>query len=257
MQRSDCRQSGNSLKFHGFLFVWALIGALSAGGVPFSPAAGHAAEALIPEIIVIDPGHGGHDHGVQGPAGTLEKDVALHLARILSAVLAPEYTAVLTRSGDYQLDNVKRASAANYHRARLFIAIHTGGGFLHQMDRWSVFYYNKDEIQNQPPDSGPGAAAEHRAAAGIPWDHAQQAHEQESRDLAECIRSQLAGHPEISEVHVAGAALRMLQGIDRPAIAIEAGYLTNPETENRLNDGEFLTDVARRIKRGIDVYLSR
>jgi N-acetylmuramoyl-L-alanine amidase len=162
----------------------------------------------------------------------------------------------LTRSGDYQLDPVKRASAANYHQARLFIAIHTGGGFLRQMDRWSVFYYNKDENQNHPPNPEPGDAAD-LGAAGIPWDKAQQAHQQESRDLAECIRSQLAGHPDISEVHVAGAPLRMLQGIDRPAIVIEAGYLTNPETENRLNDGEFLTDAARRIKRGIDVYLSR
>ena len=42
-----------------------------------------------------------------------------------------------------------------------------------------------------------------------------------------------------------------------PAIAIETGYLTNPETENRLNDPAFLRDAARLIKKGIDVYLSR
>lgn len=253
MQRPGRRQSGKSLRFHGILFIWAL----AAVGVMFSQTAGHAAETTWPEIIVIDPGHGGHDNGAEGPDGTLEKDVALFFARILSEVLAPEYTAVLTRSGDYQLDSVKRASAANYHRARLFIAIHIGGGFLRQMNQWSVFYYKKEGVQNQTPVSGLGEDSDHGVPAGMEWDRVQQPHQQDSRDLAECIRSQLAGRREISEVHVAGAALRMLQGIDRPAIVIETGYLTNPETENRLNDREFINEVARRIKKGIDVYLSR
>lgn len=257
MQGPDRRQSGKSLKFHGFLFVWVLLGVLAASGIRLFPPEGHAAETSRPEIIVIDPGHGGNDHGVRGAAGTLEKDAVLRFARILAAVLAPDYAPVLTRTGDYQLDAVKRASAANYHRARLFITLHAGGGFRRQMDRWSVFYYREEGIQGtasgpvSPEETGTGIPA------GIEWERVQQPHQQASRDLAECIRSSLSGHPEIQEVQVAGAPLGMLQGIDRPAIAIETGFLTNAETENRLNSDVFLTDAARLIKKGIDVYVSR
>ncbi len=52
-------------------------------------------------LVVLDPGHGGEDQGAKGPAGELEKDITLALARLVAARLqAAGVTARLTRDAD-------------------------------------------------------------------------------------------------------------------------------------------------------------
>ncbi len=51
--------------------------------------------------VVLDPGHGGEEHGTRGPRGTLEKDVNLRVARVLAQRLRSlGLSVVLTREGD-------------------------------------------------------------------------------------------------------------------------------------------------------------
>ncbi len=83
--------------------------------------------------IVIDPGHGdeqaeGHStpHGVRGPAGTLEKDVTLHVAQRLAEALGP--TARLTRTDDSNLSLAARAEVARRAGARAFLSLHANSG---------------------------------------------------------------------------------------------------------------------------------
>ena len=39
------------------------------------------------KTVVLDPGHGGHDHGAKGPAGTLEKNITeLQFREVLKAL---------------------------------------------------------------------------------------------------------------------------------------------------------------------------
>ena len=206
--------------------------------------------------IMIDPGHGGYDVGGKGPDGCLEKDIALKLSEILADTLKPDYSAMLTRNGDYQVALTRRASAANQHRADLFISIHTGAGTRYQMDGWSVYYYGKADFNT---DSEQRRTADRHYTDSLPsgWDQVCMRHQKNSRALGACIRAQLSNVPEIREVSLSGADLRVLQGLDMPAVLVETGYLTNPETEKHLNDQKFLADVARRIKKGIEVYLSR
>ena len=75
--------------------------------------------------------------------------------------------------------------------------------------------------------------------------------------MAECVKSQLAGSPDIGEIMVSAAALRVLEGLEMPAIVVETGTLANSGTEKQLTDPAFLTDIAGRIKQGVDVYLTR
>ncbi len=224
--------------------------------VSYSHAAENDFKADGIRTIVIDPGHGGYDIGVRGADGSVEKDVSLNVARILAKELKPQYQVVLTRNGDYQVDLTKRASVANNQQGTLFIGIHTGGGSMRQTDAWSVFYFKgadqkKGGIRLEP------AVPEKEGDARRKWDQVQLRHQKESLALAGCIKAQLGGPPEIPEVNIAGAALRVLEGVDMPAIIIETGYLTNPTTEKRLNDEDFLIDIAGRIKKGVDIYLSR
>ena len=75
-----------------------------------SPAAGAAGTAaagapLGGRVIVLNPGHGGHERGAVGPAGLEEGVINLKVATYLKAFLEEQGAMVfLTREGDYDLD---------------------------------------------------------------------------------------------------------------------------------------------------------
>ena len=77
-------------------------------------------------IVVLDPGHGGHERGAVGPSGLEEKEVALDLARRLKRKLQQETSinVVLTRDEDRIMGLDERTATANHNRADLFVSIH-------------------------------------------------------------------------------------------------------------------------------------
>ncbi len=76
-------------------------------------------------VIVLDPGHGGHDSGAQ-KFGTVEKHVVLAFAKSLRDKLnaSGRYNVLLTRDDDTFVDLDERREFAERHKAALFIAIH-------------------------------------------------------------------------------------------------------------------------------------
>ena len=85
-----------------------------------------------PRVVVIDPGHGGTDQGMENRAlGLREKILTLDVAQRLKKLLeARGYTVVLTRNDDRQLgpdkqtDFLARADITNRAKADLFVSIH-------------------------------------------------------------------------------------------------------------------------------------
>ncbi len=228
--------------------VFMLIGAMTTVGI---------AETQIFEeqkrTIVIDPGHGGHDKGARGPEGTLEKTVALSLARLIATELENKYRVVLTRSDDYRLTIPSRTSTANHLEADLFISLHTGGSFLHKANGITIFYFK--EI------SGPTLTLDTARARPLkngntqtPWNNIQSKHKATGKVLARLIQKCLN---EQIKSKVQGAPLMVLEGADMPAILIEIGYLTNPAEEKKLNNTSILSDFARGICNGIDNFFSK
>ncbi|MFM7217152.1 MAG: N-acetylmuramoyl-L-alanine amidase, partial [Bacteroidota bacterium] len=97
--------------------------------------------------VVIDAGHGGHDSGCLGKAGTKEKDVALGIALKLGQFIEDNLQGVrvvYTRKSDVFVELHERAQIANNAHADLFICIHCN----------SACYYDKKrrkEMCNQEP----------------------------------------------------------------------------------------------------------
>ena len=211
-------------------------------------------EAFKP-IVVIDPGHGGQDNGASGPDGTLEKAITLQLARLIATKLEPEFKVVLTRSDDYQVDLVQRTATANHLKAAVFMAIHTGGSFVHSTTGTAVFYYqNKSgpDSTRKKPSSGTQKGDKKR----VLWKNVQNSHISKSRALAGIIDERLNSLPALQS-RLEGAQLAVLQGADMPAVLIEVGYLTNPAEEKNLRDQGFLLDMAEQISLGIEDFVSR
>ena len=89
----------------------------------------YAAKSNTPYIlktVVIDAGHGGHDHGCSGSSNK-EKTVALNLALKLGVLIEqnyPDVKVVYTRKTDVFVELYERAAIANKNNADLFICIH-------------------------------------------------------------------------------------------------------------------------------------
>ena len=98
--------------------------AAAASAAPRAPRPSEAEPAV--RTVVIDPGHGGENPGARGPSGTLEKDIALSIARRLRAELvnARGLQVFLTREKDVDLDLDERTAIANNYKADLFVSIH-------------------------------------------------------------------------------------------------------------------------------------
>lgn len=76
--------------------------------------------------VVIDAGHGGKDPGGMGK-NSMEKDIALNIARLLAIGIRtnyPDVEVILTRSDDTFIPLYERAEIANKAGADLFISIH-------------------------------------------------------------------------------------------------------------------------------------
>lgn len=208
------------------------------------------------QVIVIDPGHGGEDSGARGSDGTTEKAITLNLARILATELQREYKVVLTRTDDNQANLEKRTALANHHKADLLISLHTGGSLVHSTS--GIFIYHYQDFAGNPPKRYENKLSRDRdKTAPILWDQAQSRHLKKSRVLARLINRRLNNANSDKESRVQGAPLLLLQGANMPAILIEIGYLSNAAEEKQLIDQNYLTDLAQKIRRGIDEYFKQ
>lgn len=93
-------------------------------------------------IVVLDPGHGGHDPGASSSNGLKEKDVVLDLAKKIQARLekiAPNIKVYLTRDSDYFLPLPKRTDIAKEYQADLFISLHVNSNESKKAQGFSVY----------------------------------------------------------------------------------------------------------------------
>lgn len=211
------------------------------------------------KTIVIDPGHGGYDKGAKGPDGTFEKNVTMELARVLAAELEKTYKVILTRTDDYWIDILKRTAMANHLNADMFISIHTGGSFLHQASGISLYYYEKISTSALMLETESMEGSKNSNFKEL-WSNIQGRHQKNSKIFAERILNSLKkkiGKTVEYNAEIQGAPLMVLEGADTPAILIEIGYITNPKEEKSLNDINVLSDIAEKIKNGIDDFFEK
>src|SRR5690242_21866800 len=83
------------------------------------------------KTIIIDPGHGGEDHGAhgeyEGTLGSYEKNITLAISMKLVADLKkamPDVNIIPTRTTDVFMNVHEKAQFANEHHGDLFVCIH-------------------------------------------------------------------------------------------------------------------------------------
>src|SRR5690606_9357331 len=94
-------------------------------------------------VIVIDPGHGGHDTGAK-KNGVVEKDVVLAFSKVLRDKLEStgRYRVLMTRDKDVFITLDGRREIAERNKAALFIAVHADYAGAHA--RGATIYSLRD-----------------------------------------------------------------------------------------------------------------
>jgi N-acetylmuramoyl-L-alanine amidase len=178
-----------------FVLALALLTPLSASAA--KPGGG----GVVPNSVCVDAGHGGGDSGAVS-GGIAEKDLNLEVATDLYGLLvANGYTAVMTRTGDSDLDGATRAAICNNAHAALLLSVHHNSAATATTDYSLGCWQNKNAQAWARTLSAATAAA-----AGIP-DHG----------LYQLANSML--------IHA-----------NMPAAISEGYFLTNADEQARLND---------------------
>src|SRR5256714_1046657 len=227
-------------------------------------------------MVVIDAGHGGPDNGMTGPIGTpagfVEKDVTLSVAKKLATVLRARGVDVLmTRTTDTLIALADRGKIANSNHGDVFISIHVNAPGYNTAaaarERGFETYFlaeakTEDErrvqdMENESVKFETGANAPRGDPLSfIITDMAQNEHLRESSDLAQTIQNGLI------EVHpgpnrgVQQANFSVLRGSYMPAVLVEIGFGSNQSEATFLSDQDNQRALARNIAESVVAYLA-
>jgi N-acetylmuramoyl-L-alanine amidase len=214
--------------------------------------------------VVIDPGHGGENVGAQGSGGTLEKDVALSIARKLRAdlVSARGLQVFLTRDRDAEVGLDERTAIANNYKADLFVSIHANASRARGAKGSEVYFLSyqasDDESRWVAQSEGAAEPIAHAPAGSdlalILWDMAQAEHLEESSALASRIQEELAVVTGSEGRGVKQAPFRVLVGATMPAVLVEVAFISNPDEEKLLASDDYQAKIAESLARGIERF---
>lgn len=222
-------------------------------------------------LVVIDPGHGGHDPGAISPdTGLEEKDVTLKIARAIrdDLVRSGRMRVALTRSDDRYLQLRERYQIARRLHASLFISIHCDS--VGSPDAAGATAYTLSEVASDK-EAARLAARENKAdiISGVDLDATSDDVSSLLIDLAQretmnasAAFAQLLGREAKPLIPIRDnfhrmASLMVLKAADMPSILFETGYISNPEQAAFLNSPEGEDRIAESVRKAVEIHFAK
>ena len=221
-------------------------------------------------VVMIDPGHGGHDSGAIGFSRTKEKDVVLTIAKELQKllILDPRIKVYLTREDDIFIPLGTRVIKARQQHADLFISIHADAYTKQHAHGSSVFALSEKgatstaaamlaKSQNSVDQIiGVSTNSANIYVRHTLLDLTQTATINSSLKLGKYVLENLEKINTLHQYHVEQAGFAVLKAPDIPSILVETAFISNPEEEEKLNSNDFQRKIAKAIVNGIQAYMA-
>jgi N-acetylmuramoyl-L-alanine amidase len=215
--------------------------------------------------IVIDAGHGGHDPGTIGRGGLQEKDLVLDVALRVQRLVREELGAevVMTRSTDVFIPLEERTAIANSRGADLFLSIHANSSRNPRARGIETYFLNFAA----DPHAEAVAARENAISAATLKDLQNlvkaitlNSKIDESRDFAASVHEAMvenmkARHPDVRDRGVHTAPFYVLIGANMPSVLAEVAFVSHPDEERLLKNGEHRERIAWGLLDGVRAYL--
>lgn len=220
-------------------------------------------------VVVIDPGHGGEAPGAVGKKGTLEKNVALAIAKKMREILnkTEGYRAFLTRDGDYYVSFKKRLMIAREYGADLFVSIHADAARSREARGSSVYCLSTGGASSEAAkilasnenlaDVVGGVANGEGGDASDPiiLDMFQTHTINQSRTFGGLLLRELGEANHLKFLTVQEAPFRVLKLPEIPSILIETAFISNAKEENLLRSDRFQRRIAEGVAHSVVQFL--
>jgi N-acetylmuramoyl-L-alanine amidase len=241
------------------------LGGLAASVLRGAPAA--AGPAL--PLIMLDPGHGGHDPGAIAPDGLFEKRITLAAGLTLRDTLAAtgRYRVRMTRETDVFIPLGRRVADAVAAKADLFLSLHCDHLPEPALRGASVFTLSdqaSDQLAAGLAQEDNGTSPERTASlpnvsprvADILASLETRATRLNSASLAQDIAQSFAGVVPLLPDPERSADFAVLRDASTPSALLEMGCLTNKLDERLLRDPAHRRALTGRVALAIDRYFA-
>jgi N-acetylmuramoyl-L-alanine amidase len=230
-----------------------------------------AARAADAPLVVIDPGHGGHDPGAASPfVAVPEKDVTLALGLAIRDALAAtgRVRVAMTREDDTYRGLDERYQIARRLDADLFVSIHADAAPLNDAARGATIYTLSEVasdrqaalLANQQNGADRIAGTQLSADPGVNMiliDLAQRESMNASAEFARLLYREAGSvFPFRPDWH-RFAAFVVLKAPDMPSILFESGYLTNRTDADYISSADGRRQIAEGMRRAIEAHFAR
>ncbi|MCQ8185102.1 N-acetylmuramoyl-L-alanine amidase family protein [Parvularcula maris] len=214
-------------------------------------------------LIVLDPGHGGHDAGAVGQKGSLEDTVTLAFSQDLAKVLRRRgYDVLLTRNDDTYVKHDERIGFARTKGADLFMSIHADSHEDHSLRGASVYTLSarrSEKLENDIRREGNFVlfdveVSNEDGVGDILLDLAQSATRQNSDRLADSLVKNMRREMPLLKNPKRRGALLVLLSPDVPAVLVELAFLSNSRDEANLTSPAWRGRSVAAIADGVDAY---
>ena len=224
-------------------------------------------------VVVIDPGHGGHDPGALGRKSK-EKNINLSIALKVGRLIKENHTdtrIVYTRSKDVFIPLHTRAEIANNAKADLFISIHTNSVArnkhavsgtetytlgLHKTQenlevaqKENAVILIEEDYQQRYAGFNPNSAESY-----IIFEFLQDKNMEKSVNMAQFIQREFRQTASRKDKGVHQAGFLVLRATSMPSVLIEVGYISNPNEENYLISERGQNALAKSIYNAFCIY---
>lgn len=204
-----------------------------------------------PHVIVLDPGHGGMDHGTENPKlRAMEKTYTLDVALSLKPKLEQAgYKVVMIRDSDVTIPKENRAGIANKWSPDLFVSIHFNSLYPNTKTTGVEVMSFPSRKQRSTDSWSPGKRDDSESAeapinAFSAWNTV----------LGSILHRHLLDALHNGDRGEKFEHLAVLRGLNCPGVLVEPAFLSSDAEGARLATPEYRDAIAAAILAGIKDY---
>lgn len=173
-------------------------------------------------IIVLDPGHGGHDPGAMRN-NVMEKNMTMSIAKLIEKKLkANGATVIMTRSDDKFVSLEDRVILSNSQKPDIFVSVHINSSENESAHGIETHYFKDDSI-----------------------------------DLAKSIHQSMITEIEETNRGILKSRFYVIRHTQPPSVLLELGFISNDDERNLLLLPQQQEKFAKAVADGINNYFDK
>lgn len=217
-----------------------------------------------PQVVVIDPGHGGMDPGTSS-TWAVEKTVVLDVALRLKKLLEAQNVQVIMTRGDDTFLTLAQRSAFETPERNLFVSIHANSAPVASASGIETWVFGKpldpNFINLAIQENGSGAQGQaltekaRKTADDIAGQILRETQLNFSMTLADDVQQHLITSTGAVDRGVRKNLFYVLRTARIPSILVEIGFVTNPTEGKDLHGSSYQEKLAQGLAAGILEFL--